>query len=132
MNMKSTEFIKWDNLKNIPYSLCSVVVDDQAQSVDVYFGSEMVFTDYNHVGHYFLFAVQLFETIKNKNANWVNLENLWRLRNCIREHKNHCLGLEALIWGELPGDLDYIEPLTKKRFDAIIKAIQEADPYATI
>lgn len=129
--MKSTKFIDWDNLKNIPYSLCRVVVDDEAQSVDVYLGNTMVFTDYNHVGHYFINAVQLFNTIKNKQADWVHLGNLWLLRNCIRENYNHGLGFEYLIWGNV-GDPDYIEPLTKKRLDAVVKAIKEADPYATI
>lgn len=130
--MKPTDFIKWDELKNIPYSFCRIVVDDENKDIDVYMGPEMVFTDYNHVGHYYLLAVQLFETIKNKNADWVNLGNLWILRNCIRENYNHGLGLERIIWGYQPGDIDYIEPLTKSRFERIVEMVKEIDPYATV
>lgn len=56
------------------------------------------------------------------------------LRNCIRENYNHGIGVDDLIYGEnFDGkNLDTLTPLTKKRFELIIKRIQELDPYATI
>ena len=76
----------------------------------------------------------LFGRIRNRAAEWVNLRNLWILRNCIRENYNHGIGVDDLIFGEnFDGkNLDTLTPLTKKRFELIIKRIQELDPYATI
>ena len=50
--MKSSEFINWDNLKNIPFAECQVVEDKENKDIDIYYRGEMVFTDYDHVGHY--------------------------------------------------------------------------------
>ncbi|KAA5110560.1 exo-poly-alpha-D-galacturonosidase, partial [Bacteroides fragilis] len=69
-----------------------------------------------------------------RTADWVNLRNLWTLRNCVRENYNHGIGMNDLIFGEnFDGDnLDTLTPLTKKRFDFLCKRIKELDPYATI
>ena len=71
---------------------------------------------------------------RNRTADWVNLENLWTLRNCIRENYNHGIGVDALIYGEdFDGEnLDTLTPLTKKRLETICKRIRELDEYATI
>ena len=34
----------------------------------------------------------IFSRIKNKTADWVNLRNLWILRDCVRENYNHGIG----------------------------------------
>ena len=79
-------------------------------------------------------AVILFRRVKSRTADWVNLRNLWTLRNCVRENYNHGIGMNDLIFGEnFDGDnLDTLTPLTKKRFDFLCKRIKELDPYATI
>jgi hypothetical protein len=78
--------------------------------------------------NYLYTATVLFGRIKNRAANWVIL------RNCIRENYNHGIGVDDLIYGKnFDGEhLDTLTPLTKKRFELIIKRIQELDPYATI
>ena len=49
--MKSSEFINWDNLKNIPFAECQIVEDKENKDIDIYYQGEIVFTDYDHVGH---------------------------------------------------------------------------------
>lgn len=95
---------------------------------------ERVFHDYDHVGHYMRSAIVLFRQIRNRTADWVNLRNLWTLRNCIRENYNHGIGVDALIYGEnYDGENpETLTPLTKQRFELIIKRIKEKDEYATI
>lgn len=132
--MKPTDYINWDNLKNIPFHLCEVKEDFKNEDIDIYYQGELVFHDYDHIGHYLRTAIELFRHIRRKNADWVNLENLWTLRNCIRENYNHGIGVDSLIYGE---DFDgenpeTLTPLTKKRFDLMVKRIQELDKYATI
>lgn len=89
----------------------------------------MVFTDYDHVGHYLRNAIALFQTIRRKNADWVNLANLWLLRNCIRENYNHGIGIEDMIFGN---DVDTLQPMTKQRLFAAAKEIQRRDKYVTL
>lgn len=122
--MKSTQYIKWDKLKNIPFSDCEIKEDEDNLDIDVYHNGELVFHDYNHMGHYFEIAVELFRTISNKRASWVNLANLWTLRDCIRENYNHCLELDYMIFDE--------RPLTKKKLFAFRKEIMDVDPYASV
>lgn len=55
--MKSTDYIDWDNLKNIPFFLCQVVEDEENQDIDIYYLGERVFHDYDHVGHYMRSAI---------------------------------------------------------------------------
>lgn len=119
--MRTTDFIKWNNLQNIPFRECRF--DANNSDFDIYQGSELVLTDYNHVGHYLHSAVTVFKGIKNKRAEWVNLKNLWTLRNCIRENHNHWLDVDSLI---------YDRPLTKRRFLDLIEIINQIDPYATL
>ena len=66
--MKSTDYIDWDNLKNIPFFLCQVVEDEENQDIDIYYLGERVFHDYDHVGHYMRSAIVLFRKIKNRTA----------------------------------------------------------------
>ena len=115
--MKSASYIEWNNLKNIPFFLCQVVEDEENKDIDIYYLGERVLHDYDHVGHYMRSAIILFRRIKNRTADWVNLQNLWTLRNCIRENYNHGIGVDSLIYGE---DFDgmnpeTLTPLTKKR-----------------
>jgi hypothetical protein len=132
--MTKANYINWDNLKNIPFSLCKVVEDEENQEIVLYYLGERVLHDYDHVGHYLRSAIILFRKIKNRTADWVNLHNLWTLRNCIRENYNHGIGVDALIYGEyFDGEnLDTLKPLTKQRFELIIRRIKEKDEYATI
>lgn len=132
--MKSKEYIDWDNLKNIPFFLCQVVEDKENQDIDIYYLGERVFHDYDHVGHYLRSAIVLFQEIKDRRADWVNLENLWKLRNCIRENYNHGIGVDDLIYGENYNgeNPETLTPLTKKRLNLIVKRIKELDMYATI
>ncbi len=133
--MTKADYINWDNLKNIPFSLCQIIEDEENQEIVLYYLGKRVLHDYDHVGHYLRFAVVLFRKIRNRTADWVNLENLWKLRNCIRENYNLGIGVDALIYGR---DFDgknlntLTSPLTKKRFELIIKLIKEKDKYATI
>ena len=127
------EYIKWENLKNIPFSLCEVKEDLGNQDIDIYYQGELVFHDYDHVGHYLRTAIELFRHVKRKDADWLNLDSLWTLRNCVRENYNHCIGVDDLIYGEnFFGDFDTLTPLTKARFEKIQKTIKERDPYATV
>lgn len=80
--MKPTDYIEWDNLKNIPFFLCQVVEDKENKDIDIYYLGKRVFHDYDHVGHYMRSAIILFRRIKNRTADWVNLQNLWTLRGC--------------------------------------------------
>lgn len=85
-----------------------------------------VLHDYDHVGHYLRTAVILFRRVKSRTADWVNLRNLWTLRNCVRENYNHGIGMNDLIFGEnFDGDnLDTLTPLTKKRFDFCVSGLR--------
>lgn len=132
--MTKANYIDWENLKNIPFFLCQVVEDEQNQEIVLYYLGERVFHDYDHVGHYMRSAIVLFRQIRNRTADWVNLRNLWTLRNCIRENYNHGIGVDALIYGENNDgeNLETLTPLTKQRFELIIKRIKEKDEYATI
>ncbi len=127
-----TATVLFGRIKNILF--CQAVEDEKEQDFDIYYMGKLVLHDYNHCGHYLYTATVLFGRIKNRAANWVNLRNLWILRNCIRENYNHGIGVDDLIYGEnFDGEhLDTLTPLTKKRFELIIKRIQELDPYATI
>ena len=127
--MKPTDYIEWDNLKDIPFFLCQVVEDREKQDLDIYYLGKRVLHDYDHVGHYLRTAVILFRRVKSRTADWVNLRNLWTLRNCVRENYNHGIGMNDLIFGEnFDGDnLDTLTPLTKKRFDFLCKRIKELD-----
>ena len=82
--MKPTDYIEWDNLKDIPFFLCQVVEDREKQDLDIYYLGKRVLHDYDHVGHYLRTAVILFRRVKSRTADWVNLRNLWTLRNCVR------------------------------------------------
>ena len=131
--MKSMEYIKWENLKNIPFSLCEVKEDLENQDIDIYYQGERVLHDYDHVGHYLRTAIELFRHVRRKDADWLNLDSLWTLRNCVRENYNHGIGVDDLIYGEnFFGDFDTLTPLTKARFEKIQKTIKERDPYATV
>lgn len=132
--MTKANYIDWENLKNIPFFPCQVVEYEQNQEIVLYYLGERVFHDYDHVGHYMRSAIVLFRQIRNRTADWVNLRNLWTLRNCIRENYNHGIGVDSLIYGEnFDGEnLETLTPLTKQRFELIIERIKEKDEYATI
>ena len=108
--------------------------DEENQEIDVYYLDKRVCHDYDHVGHYFRTAIIMFRRIRNITADWVNLKNLWLLRDCIRENFNHGLEVDDLIFGETfdGEDPETIKPLTKERLFKIKKVIQEKDPYATV
>ena len=128
--MTKANYIDWENLKNIPFFLCQVVEDEQNQEIVLYYFGERVFHDYDHVGHYMRSAIVLFRQIRNRTADWVNLRNLWTLRNCIRENYNHGIGVDALIYGEnYDGENpETLTPLTKQRFELIIKRSELPTP----
>lgn len=132
--MTSKKYVDWDNLKNIPFSLCQVVEDEENQEIDIYYHGECVLHDYDHVEHYLRSAIVLFRKIRRRTADWVNLRNLWTLRNCIRENYNHGIGVDSLIYGEsFDGEnIDTLTPLTKKRFEFMVKRIKELDEFATV
>lgn len=132
--MTSKKYVDWDNLKNIPFSLCQVVEDEENQEIDIYYHGECVLHDYDHVGHYLRSAIVLFRKIRRRTADWVNLRNLWTLRNCIRENYNHGIGVDSLIYGESfdGANFDTLTPLTKKRFEFMVKRIKELDEFATV
>ena len=115
--MKSTEYIEWDKLEQIPFCLCRIAEDEENQEIDVYYLDKRVCHDYDHVGHYFRTAIIMFRRIRNITADWVNLKNLWLLRDCIRENFNHGLEVDDLIFGETfdGEDPETIKPLTKER-----------------
>ena len=94
--MKSTEYIEWDKLEQIPFCLCRIAEDEENQEIDVYYLDKRVCHDYDHVGHYFRTAIIMFRRIRNITADWVNLKNLWLLRDCIRENFNHGLEVDDL------------------------------------
>ena len=114
--MKSTEYIEWDKLEQIPFCLCRIAEDEENQEIDVYYLDKRVCHDYDHVGHYFRTAIIMFRRIRNITADWVNLKNLWLLRDCIRENFNHGLEVDDLIFGETfdGEDPETIKPLTKE------------------
>lgn len=132
--MKPTTYINWDGLKDIPFFYCDTKEDEENKDFDIYYQGKLVLHDYNHCGHYLYTAALLFSKIRNITADWVNLHNLWILRDCVRENYNHGIGVDDLIFGEnFDGkNLDTLTPLTKKRFDYLCKRIKELDPYATI
>lgn len=65
--MKPTDYIEWDNLKNIPFFLCQVVEDKENKDIDIYYLGKRVFHDYDHVGHsvYYL-KIHMLQTNKCK------------------------------------------------------------------
>lgn len=95
--MTKANYIDWENLRNIPFFLCQVVEGEQNQEIVLYYLGERVFHDYDHVGHYLRSAIVLFQQIRNRTADWVNLENLWTLRNCIRETSSSFASLLGLF-----------------------------------
>ena len=58
--MKSTEYIEWDKLEQIPFCLCRIAEDEENQEIDVYYLDKRVCHDYDHVGHYFRTAIIMF------------------------------------------------------------------------
>lgn len=56
--MKGTKEIQWENLKDIPFTLCQTKEDNE--NTKVYYMSELVLHDYNHVGQYLSTAIVLF------------------------------------------------------------------------
>ena len=90
--MKPTTYINWDGLKDIPFFYCDTKEDEENKDFDIYYQGRLVLHDYNHCGHYLYTAAVLFSRIKNKTADWVNLRNLWILRDCVRENYNHGIG----------------------------------------
>ena len=132
--MKSTNYIEWESLENIPFAKCDIQEDYINQDIDFYFNDKLVFHDYNHVGFYMKTAVELFRRVENQEAKWMNLNNLWNLRNVIRENHNHGLEVEHLIYGEdyIENDYSTVTPLTEERLNKIIQVIREKDPYASV
>ena len=63
--MKSTEYIEWDKLEQIPFCLCRIAEDEENQEIDVYYLDKRVCHDYDHVGHYFRTAIIMFRRIRN-------------------------------------------------------------------
>ena len=47
--MKSTEYIEWDKLEQIPFCLCRIAEDEENQEIDVYYLDKRVCHDYDHV-----------------------------------------------------------------------------------
>ena len=45
--MKPTDYIEWDNLKDIPFFLCQVVEDREKQDLDIYYLGKRVLHDYD-------------------------------------------------------------------------------------
>lgn len=128
--MTKANYIDLENLRNIPFFLCQVVEDEENQEIVIYYFGERVLHDYDHVGHYLRSAIVLFRHIQNRTADWVNLRNLWTLRNCIRENYNHGIGVDALIYGEnYDGENpETLTPLTKQRFELVIKRSELPTP----
>ena len=98
--MKPTTYINWDGLKDIPFFYCDTKEDEENKDFDIYYQGKLVLHDYNHCGHYLYTAALLFSKIRNITADWVNLHNLWILRDCVRENYNHGIGVDDLIFGE--------------------------------
>lgn len=130
--MKSTSYIDWQNLVKIPFSLCKIREDKENSEIDFFYFGKLVFHDYNDVADYCQIAIELFKTIKRKDSEWVNLGNLWILRNCIRENFNHGLELEELIYGKDYFHTKEIQPMTKKRLFLIRETIIKKDEFATV
>ena len=86
--MKPTTYINWDGLKDIPFFYCDTKEDEENKDFDIYYQGKLVLHDYNHCGHYLYTAALLFSKIRNITADWVNLHNLWILRDCVRENYN--------------------------------------------
>lgn len=51
--MKPTDYIEWDNLKDIPFFLCQVVEDREKQDLDIYYLGKRVLHDYGPCGALF-------------------------------------------------------------------------------
>ena len=100
--MKPTTYINWDGLKDIPFFYCDTKEDEENKDFDIYYQGRLVLHDYNHCGHYLYTAAVLFSRIKNKTADWVNLRNLWILRDCVRENYNHGIGAVSYTHLTLP------------------------------
>ena len=98
--MKPTTYIDWGGLKDIPFFYCDTKEDEGNKDFDIYYQGKLVLHDYNHCGHYLYTATLLFSKIRNITADWVNLHNLWILRNCVRENYNHGIGVDDIIFGE--------------------------------
>ena len=98
--MKPTTYIDWGGLKDIPFFYCDTKEDEGNKDFDIYYQGKLVLHDYNHCGHYLYTATLLFSKIRNITADWVNLHNLWILRNCVRENYNHGIGVDHIIFGE--------------------------------
>ena len=47
--MKSTEYIEWDKLEQIPFCLCRIAEDEENQEIDVYYLDKRVCHDYDHI-----------------------------------------------------------------------------------
>ena len=45
--MKPTDYIEWDNMKDIPFFLCQVVEDREKQDLDIYYLGKRVLNDYD-------------------------------------------------------------------------------------
>lgn len=43
--MKSTEYIEWDKLEQIPFCLCRIAEDEENQEIDVYYLDKRVCHD---------------------------------------------------------------------------------------
>ena len=69
--MKSTEYIEWDKLEQIPFCLCRIAEDEENQEIDVYYLDKRVCHDYDHVGHYFRTAIIMFGRIRNITADCI-------------------------------------------------------------
>ena len=74
--MKSTEYIEWDKLEQIPFCLCRIAEDEENQEIDVYYLDKRVCHDYDHVGHYFRTAIIMFRRMCYNNrfatlAYWI-------------------------------------------------------------
>ena len=51
--MKPTDYIEWDNLKNIPFFLCQVVEDKENKDIDIYYlGKRVYIIDYRNKRQY--------------------------------------------------------------------------------
>ena len=94
--MKPTTYIDWGGLKDIPFFYCDTKEDEGNKDFDIYYQGKLVLHDYNHCGHYLYTATLLFSKIRNITADWVNLHNLWILRNCVRENYNHGIGVDDI------------------------------------
>ncbi len=81
--MKSTEYIEWDKLEQIPFCLCRIAEDEENQEIDVYYLDKRVCHDYDHVGHYFRTAIIMFRRIRNITP--LTKERLFKIKKVIQE-----------------------------------------------